>query len=323
MISHRRKSVRTGAILLGFLLFVVRAQADAVISSTAPVKPKIFDFITKVPGDLKDYGKDTFQKKNAPTIFWLTALTGVLIIGDQRIVDHAQHLGDKLGITHTPYQKTIARIGFPGAKTKLEIEGPFDSGSALYFLGDGWTDVAIAGSFLTVGLVKSDNRALQTASQMAEAIIGSGAVVQTLKHITGRESPFTSTEPRGAWHFFPNQIDYAHHVPSYDAFPSGHLAAAMATVTVIAGNYPEYSFVRPVGYTLMGVLGFQMLNNGVHWASDYPLGIALGYGFGRIAVQKGQGTYRSSAVQFQPLVFRAGAGVRMTVAFSSENKKKG
>ena len=62
----------------------------------------------------------------------------------------------------------------------------------------------------------------------------------------------------------------------------------MATVTVIAENYPEYHFIRPVGYGLMGVLGYAMLNNGVHWASDYPLGIALGYGFAKIAVRNGR-----------------------------------
>ena len=31
-----------------------------------------------------------------------------------------------------------------------------------------------------------------------------------------------------------------------------------------------------------------MLNNGVHWASDYPLGIWLGYAFGKMAVRKGR-----------------------------------
>ncbi len=298
----------------------LRAQQE-VTSSTTTAKPKPFAFITQVPGDIRDYGKDTFQKKNIPTMLWLTAATGLLLVADQNIIDHAHHLGDKIGITHTQYQQTIARIGFPGQKTKFNVEGPFDSGSALYFLGDGWTDIVIAGSFLTVGLVKSDNRALQTASQMAEAVIGSGAVVQTLKHVTGRQSPFTSTMPGGAWHFFPNQLDYAHHVPSYDAFPSGHLAAATASITVIAENYPEYTFIRPLGYTLMGVLGFQMLNNGVHWASDYPLGIALGYGFGRIAVQKGKPSYKAAAVHFQPVVLRSGAGLQMTVQFSSEKKK--
>ena len=314
-----------------FLSTTLRAQ-DSVVVSTATAKPhpssyytkpKPFAFITQIPSDIVDFGKNTFQTKNAGAIAFVVGSTGLLMMADQHITDHAHHLGDKIGITHTQYQQTVARIGIPGEKTKFNVEGPFDSGSALYFLGDGWTDVIIAGSFLTVGLAKSDNRALQTASQMAEAIIGSGVVVQTLKHVTGRQSPFTSTMPGGAWHFFPNQLDYAHHVPSYDAFPSGHLAAAMASVTVISENYSEYTFIRPLGYTLMSVLGLQMLNNGVHWASDYPLGIALGYGFGKVAVQKGKPSYKASAVHFQPFALRSGGGIEMTVQFSSAKQKRG
>ena len=38
----------------------------------------------------------------------------------------------------------------------------------------------------------------------------------------------------------------------------------------------------------MGLLGYAMLNNGVHWASDYPVGIALGYAFAKIAVRNGR-----------------------------------
>jgi hypothetical protein len=30
------------------------------------------------------------------------------------------------------------------------------------------------------------------------------------------------------------------------------------------------------------------MNTGVHWMSDYPLGIALGYGLAKIAVKKGR-----------------------------------
>ena len=109
-----------------------------------------------------------------------------------------------------------------------------------------------------------------------------------MKHITGRESPYVSTVPGGVWRFFPNQIEYANKVPHFDAYPSGHLATAMATVTVIAENYPEYRYIKPLGYSLMGLLSFAMVNNGVHWVSDYPLALALGYTFGKIAVVKGR-----------------------------------
>ena len=31
-----------------------------------------------------------------------------------------------------------------------------------------------------------------------------------------------------------------------------------------------------------------MVNNGVHWASDYPLGIAMGYVFGKASAKLGR-----------------------------------
>ena len=38
----------------------------------------------------------------------------------------------------------------------------------------------------------------------------------------------------------------------------------------------------------MSLLGWQMLNNGAHWASDYPLGIAMGYLVGKISTRLGR-----------------------------------
>jgi membrane-associated phospholipid phosphatase len=165
---------------------------------------------------------------------------------------------------------------------------PDNLNSTFYYLGDGWTHLAVASSFWIYGGIKKDNRALQTSSQLGEAIFSTGLVVQALKRLTGRQSPYVATKDRGEWHLFPSYNTYQNFVPNYDAFPTGHLATAMATVTVIAENYPEYRFIRPVGYSLMGLLGYSMLNNGVHWASDYPVGIALGYAFAKIAVRNGR-----------------------------------
>jgi hypothetical protein len=40
----------------------------------------------------------------------------------------------------------------------------------------------------------------------------------------------------------------------------------------------------------MTALSFQMVNNGVHWISDYPLAIGMGYLFGQVAVDRGRKT---------------------------------
>src|SRR6266550_2861645 len=253
-------------------------------------KPRAFAFIRNFPGDIADYSRTTFQKKNVPKIGEMVLETAILIEGDQHITDRVYSLGDKLGLSHSSHQKTYAHLSLSVGSKKLElpIAAPDNLGTAMYFIGDGFTHFSIAGSFLAYGLAKNDNRAEQTASELAEAIITTGFATQLLKHLTGRESPFVSTERGGEWRIFPNQADYARHTPHYDAFPSGHIATAMATLTVITSNYPEYRFIRPLGYSMMSLLGIEMLNNKVHWASDYPLGIALGESFAKIVVRKGR-----------------------------------
>ncbi len=253
-------------------------------------KPKAFAFVKNIIPSTGKYFSSTFTRKNFIYIGGMAAATAVLCLWDRTITDGAHNLGDALGVQHTNNQKTYGRltIDIGSFRQPIPVNGPHDASTIMYFLGDGFTHLSIAGGFWIAGVVNKDFRARQTASQLAEAIIATGLVVQTLKHITGRESPFAADFVIGKWRPFPNQGEYALHVPHYDAFPSGHLSTAMATVTVIAENYPEKKYIRPLGYSLMGVLGFAMLNNGVHWFSDYPLAIAMGYAFGKIAVNRGR-----------------------------------
>jgi hypothetical protein len=255
-------------------------------------RPHKFHFLTAIPADIAAYTKNTFQKKNTLNIAIMLAGTAALVVFDQNITDGVQAIGDRLGIAPTNDQKTFLDLSFHVGKTKIPIplNGPYDLNSSLYYLGDGITHFSIAGGFYAYGLIKQNSRSLQTASQLCESILASGLVVQLLKHLSGRESPFTATAPGGIWRVFPNQFTYSSHVPHYDAFPSGHIATAMATVTVLAANYPDCKLIQPIGYTCMGLLTFAMLNNGVHWASDYPLGIAIGYAFAKIVVNKGRQT---------------------------------
>ena len=132
-------------------------------------------------------------------------------------------------------------------------------------------------------LIAGDTRALRTAVQITEAILSTGGIVQLLKHVSGRESPFVATEPTGLWDWFPNQIEYLNHVPHYVAMPSGHIATATTTLIVIAENYPEYKWIRPAGYVLLGAISTALVATSIHWWSDIPLGIAIGYSFGMIA----------------------------------------
>ena len=253
-------------------------------------RPKQLRWLVNIPRDLGQFPGYAFRRENVPAMGGILAGSVALWVADEQIKNSAQQFGLFLGLTPKSTQTTLVHIPFHVGSVNLPLEFnvPDNLNSTFYYLGDGWTHLSVATSFWVYGLVKKDNRAAQTATQLGTAILSTGVIAQTLKHITGRQSPYTTTKPRGDWHLFPSYSLYQSHVPNFDAFPTGHLATAMATVTVIAENYPEKKFVRPVGYGLMGLLGFAMLNNGVHWASDYPLGIALGYTMAKIAVRNGR-----------------------------------
>ena len=253
-------------------------------------RPRPFRWLLHIPRTIGQFPGYAFRKENTGSLVGL-ALSSVALWGaDQGILDWSQDFGKFIGLTAASTQKSLVRIPFKigSANLPFEFNVPDNLNSTFYYFGDGWTHLSIATGFLTYGLIRHDNRAAQTASQLGTAILGTGVIIQSLKRLTGRQSPYVATQDRGEWHLFPSYSTYQSYVPNYDAFPTGHLATAMATVTVIADNYPEKHFIRPLGYTMMGLLGYSMLNNGVHWASDYPLGIAIGYAFAKIAVRNGR-----------------------------------
>jgi hypothetical protein len=278
--------VETGKVAASGYCYRIDATTSACYE-----KPKAYSFLINAPLNIVDWLKDSFQQKNALTIAGLAVATAGLIAVDQDLYRTTHDVGHSLNITSDDRMKGKIRIvpGYP-------IQYPTNLGSALYFLGDGVIPISITAGMFSYGLATSDARSLQTSSQLAEGLISVGIVVQTLKRTTGRQTPDRATEPGGKWHFFPDFNDYNKHTPSYDAFPSGHLATAMMTITVLSDNYPEYTLIKPIGYGAMTLFGFQMINNGVHWASDYPIAIAIGYGLGKVAVSHGRKVVSSEDV---------------------------
>ena len=186
-------------------------------------------------------------------------------------------------------------------------------------IGDGTTQFALAGTLGAYGLVFKDQKALRTGSQIVQAVLASGAIIQVLKHVTGRESPFVRTSPTGIWKILHNQIDYHRRVPQFDAYPSGHICTSIATVIVIAENYPDVKWIRPVGYAFTTIVGLGMLSNGIHWVSDYPLGLFIVYYFGMLAAHP-EGlpiTESNSGIKMNllPNITPLGTGVSLTMNF--------
>ncbi|MFL5743581.1 MAG: phosphatase PAP2 family protein [Niastella sp.] len=240
-------------------------------------RPQKWGFITHVPYDLVQIGKSPFQKKNLLGLSVVAASTAILIPYDQPILDAVKRASDHIHLESQTDYSVPLKIG----DTKI-IKVPRNFNSALYQLGEGGTSLLVGSGLFIFGKINKDNRALQTASDIAETFITMGVTTQVLKRMTGRESPFMRTKPGGAWRPFPSFKEYQVNTSNYDAFPSGHLATMMATVTVLTTNYPEKKWIGILGYSLIGLTGWAMVNTEVHWVADYPLALALGYISGRI-----------------------------------------
>jgi len=284
------------------------------------VRPRLFHAITDVPMALGASSREAVRLRHVPTMVAVVVSTAALIAADEPVLDETRRLARRVGLPQN-HPSANLRIG--------PFKQPFPTtiGSGLYFLGDGMTSVFLATGFAVRGSLANDTRARRTASEVVEALIASGTVTQVLKHVAGRQTPSEATVPRGRWRPLPKLSDYNANVPAYDAFPSGHLASTMATLSVVALNYPEHKFIWPVSSAAMGVLSFTMVNNGVHWASDYPLALAIGGVIGKVVVARGRTVVRmpsspealpvaptsraASRVDIHPMIAPGVVGVRV------------
>jgi len=213
--------------------------------------------ITNIPTDYATFFKDAVNEKMIPSYVGIAALTGSLMFVDQK--------------------------GW-AAQHRLFVRSPLDLRTSNFMVnfGNGAYQFASAAAFAGAGLIFNDETAIRTGSNIAEAVLATGVFVQVLKRITGRQSPAASSENGGDWLILPSIKEYQKNQPRYYSFPSGHLSTATAVLTVIANNYPDEKWIKPVGYPLLGLLGFSLVNKGMHWYSDLPLAYFLGYTFGNI-----------------------------------------
>jgi hypothetical protein len=276
----------------------LRAQElhQPVANQGIEVRPRIQDMVTNVPGDWATAATVAVRSSSLPYIAGAGALTGLLIATDKQTN----------GLTK---------------RITAESEAVRSTSSAIVRLGDGRTDLGIAAGFALYGLAWDDPQSIRTASGTVEALLSCGIAVQVMKRIAGRESPQVATSGHGVWRWFPNLRTYQRHQSKYYAFPSGHISTTMATLTVIAENYPDVTWIRPVGYSLMACLGVSLVNVGYHWYSDFPLAIAMGYTFGMIASRRHDNLFASlandsySGLRVLPSVTRNGEGVTVALLF--------
>ncbi len=260
-------------------------------------RPRPFSFITQIPKTFVGAAKISFNKESIKPWAIIAGSTAVLLLVDQEIADKVQQASRHIGLDNTRIYKD--GLSFKIGNVELDIyEPPGNLNTAIYSIGEGIPPILLSAGLWGYGLAKHDNRAISTASQIIQATTAAGFMTQFIKRTTGRESPFRATQPGGKWRPFPKPSVYQNNVPMYDAFSSGHMGTLVATYVVVTENYPEKKWIRPVGIAIMSLVGLSMVNNDVHWASDYPLAVGIGYAFGKATVKLNR------FIKGEPITFR-------------------
>ncbi len=239
---------------------------------------------TDMPDTTWHFLKRSFARDSIPGWALILTTSWATYYYDADIYEGTQRTGRRWGLSNFDKTRTVWKVG------QYDIlRLPSDTNSALYFLGDGWLHLGTAAAMLGTGYFGDHVRPYNTGLQLFHGMTISTVVSQIIKRSTGREVPSDRTEPRGKWRPFPSPKAYDANTAKYDAIPSGHIMTATLVFTIIRGNYPEHNWwLFPTEIIYLSALGFSMVNNGVHWVSDYPLGIAIGYMIGKSSLRMGR-----------------------------------
>ncbi len=236
--------------------------------------PKPLRFIKNVPDDVVKMFESPFHKKNLKGLLIVGGVTCLLIPFDVQISEGVKHFSQQIHINAKEDYDSPVRF-----KDARIIKIPQNINSAFYQLGEGGTTMIVAGGLFLYGKIKNKPKPLNVASDIVESTITVGLCSQIIKRFTGRETPSRVTDEDGdsEWWQFPGFKEFQKNTPKYDSYPSGHLATMASTVATLMLNYPEKKWIKILGGSLIGLTGLSMINNDVHWLSDYPLALALGY----------------------------------------------
>jgi membrane-associated phospholipid phosphatase len=263
-LSPRLKSL---LLLLAFSSSLAAPFAQAEEEARVPGP---WEFVTHLPRDLRDFGSEILKPENRGLVAGILGITALTVKTDYeswRAVAQVE--------AETPNFRKFSNYGVS--------------------MGDGFFQFGIAGVFLATGVATGNTKAIRTTSQIVEAILATGIVVQVVKHISGRESPFSSESRTGVWRLFPDQFEYNKDFQKFDAVPSGHLSTATATYIVIYENYPDQKWIPYVGLPVLAWVSTGLVATSIHWWSDFPIALALGYSMGRIVTRENRGEQPKSA----------------------------
>ncbi len=115
------------------------------------------------------------------------------------------------------------------------------------------------------GFIIHDDELKKDALFMGAAILASGIVTQSTKHIVNRKRPFAS------YSFIVQRDD----TEIWLSFPSGHTSAAFCTATSLALRYRKWYVMAPA-YVYATSVAWARMYQGVHYPSDVLAGAITG-----------------------------------------------
>lgn len=262
-----------------FLLFqCVRLSAAETVDSVSNTKAK----------------SEFWYKLKADSLFSLKAKSGVIpfffhSMGAQATAPFHMN-GKQIWRTAGVIAITAALIHFDMEIDKafkpLEKRNKFFSEFTSEFteLGD-YTGYAVVAGIAGFSLITQEYRPLHTSILAAQAAITAGIWVRAGKMLSSRMRPGATYNDRnynsdhwfGPFAQFNPRYNQNRSIAAFDAFPSGHTAAAFAMATIFAKEYSEYKAIPPILYSLAGLVAVSRLVQHEHWASDLLPGAAIGY----------------------------------------------
>ncbi len=137
----------------------------------------------------------------------------------------------------------------------------------------------IVGTVAAAGWLADEDRMVDTAAIMGEAVVFATVITYAGKTVFGRRRPYNDEGPhRFRWFVAPGNE------PSV-SFPSGHSATAFALAGAGAGRHPHW-YVQIPAYLLATSAGLQRMDTRMHWASDVLAGGLLGYAVSAFLVDR-------------------------------------
>lgn len=222
------------------------------------------------------------------------------------IAQRSQHASDSTTRSNTPpaapFLSKRDLVMFAGATLATVVVAPFDhdiqrnvqsadlrdnrglhhAANAFAFTGGPGPFVA-GGALYLAGRTAGDENIARLGVTLTEGVVIAAALNGVIKGVAGRALPNAKTTEPGDFSFGRGFHDGN---GPFVSFPSGHTAASFAAAAVLSAEAPSWGscagrIVPPVAYTTATLVAVSRVYANVHWASDLPLGAAIGVWSGR------------------------------------------